>query len=235
MLKIKKFFFNPFRECCSLAWDDSGKEGAIIDPGFYTPDERDELFRFIKENGIKPLCILLTHGHFDHIFGVKECIVEFGIPVYMDPADKIILQNDHIFTKACKLKTPDTKFETEDLHEGDVIGIGKIQFKVIQTPGHTPGGVSFLDEKDKTLFSGDTLFAGSIGRTDNAWGDYDKLIKSVLDKLMGLDGDTRVIPGHGPETTISKEIADNSFLIPFNEPNDELQDTEGLELNGKDD
>jgi len=236
MLKIKNLYFNPFQECCSIAWsetaDNQHKEGVIIDPGFYDEDEKNELFGFIRQNAISPISILLTHGHFDHIFGVKECSEEYGIPTYMDPADKVIVENDHLFTKAFGLKAPDISFETRDLRDGDEIVFGAETLITISTPGHTPGGVCFLDRKENVLFSGDTLFAGSIGRTDNKWGDYDLLIKSVMDRIMGLDGSTKVIPGHGPKTTIANEVSENPFLIPFNEPEFDWESEEGIELDG---
>ena len=111
---------------------------------------------------------------------------------------------------------------------------GNIELQVIATPGHTPGGVCWYGEKDGVLFSGDTLFAGAIGRTDNAWGDYDKMIVAIMDKLMGLDGHVSVLPGHGPESSIAYERTHNPFLQPFNEPGgDDLEwDAEGIELDG---
>src|SRR5574344_1741846 len=122
-----------------------------------------------------------------------------------------------------------------DLIDVYIIIFGDERFLVISRPLLTSGGISFLDRKDNVLFSGDTLFAGSIGRTDHPWGDYDKLIKSVMDKLMGLDGDTVVIPGHGPRTTIGAEAAHNPFLIPFNEPETEWNGMDGIELDGNED
>jgi glyoxylase-like metal-dependent hydrolase (beta-lactamase superfamily II) len=150
----------------------------------------------------------------------------------MDPADKVMLENDHLLTESFHLKAPDVDFQTLDLKERDITRFADEQLEAIATPGHTPGGISFLDRKAKVLFSGDTLFAGSIGRTDHPWGDYDKLIKSVMDKLMGLDGDTVVIPGHGQRTTIGAEVAHNPFLIPFNEPESDWNGMEGIELDG---
>lgn len=239
MLKIKNLFFNPFQECCSIAWskaaDKSENEGVIIDPGFYDANERDELFGFIETNNIKPTAILLTHGHFDHIFGVKETAEHYSIPIYMNSADKVMLENDRILTETFHLKAPEVDFQTIDLKEGDIIRFADEQLEVIATPGHTPGGISLLDRKAKVLFSGDTLFAGSIGRTDHPWGDYDKLIKSVMDKLMGLDGDTVAIPGHGPRTTIGAEAAHNPFLIPFNEPESDWNGMDGIELEENED
>ena len=108
------------------------------------------------------------------------------------------------------------------IKDGDIIEWGdNNRWEVLATPGHTPGGVCFLDRTEKLLVSGDTLFAGSIGRTDNQWGDYDALMESIFGKLMPLDGDIEVIPGHGPHTSIADERTKNPFLMPFNEPLEE--------------
>lgn len=190
----------------------------IIDPGFYTDSERDQLKDFISGKGLKPVKILLTHGHFDHVFGLKECAEMYGIPVYMDPADKVTLESADYFCKMFGLKTPQVDVPTVDIHDGDIIRFGETEFEVLSTPGHTPGGVCFLDRADKVLFSGDTLFAGSIGRTDHPNGDYDRLMEGIFNKLMTLDGDIDVIPGHGPHTSITDERTKNPFLQPFNLP-----------------
>ena len=118
MLKIKNFYFNDLHECCSVAWDGTG-ECVIIDPGFYTDTERDQLKGFIGEKGLKPVRILLTHAHFDHVFGLKECAQMYGIPVYMDPADKETLQSADWYCRQFGFRTPRTDVKTEDLHDGD--------------------------------------------------------------------------------------------------------------------
>lgn len=223
MLQIKKFYFNPLRECCSVAWDETG-ECVIIDPGFYTTEERDELYRFISEHKLKPAGILLTHAHFDHVFGLKECASALDVPVYMDPADRPVLGNAGYFCRMFGFETPDTDVRTTDIHDGDTIKFGNTVFEVLSTPGHTPGGVCYYDRADKVLFSGDTLFAGSIGRTDHPGGDYDRLIEGIFSKLTVLDGDVDVVPGHGPSTTIADERTRNPFLQPFNEPYEESGD-----------
>ena len=169
--------------------------------------------------------ILLTHAHFDHVFGLKECAQMYGIPVYMDPADKETLHSADWYCRNFGFRTPPTDVETEDIHDGDTVKFGKTTFEVLSTPGHTPGGVCYLDRTDKVLFSGDTLFAGSIGRTDHPQGDYDRLMEGIFGKLVPLDGDITVIPGHGPHTTITDERTKNPFLQPFNLPYEDDGDT----------
>lgn len=236
MLKYRIFTFNPFGEKCAVGWDETG-DGVVIDPGCYDGRETDELMEGIAGSRAKIKAVLLTHGHFDHIFGLTALLRRLGakVPVYMNPEDKVILENDAAMAESFSLKAPDTSFVTSDIADGDVLKFGKTSFKVISTPGHTPGSVCFYDEADKVLFSGDTLFAGSIGRTDNKWGDYDKMIVAIMDKIMGLDGDTVVLPGHGPATTIGTERTHNPFLQPFNEPGEDEDinwDDDGLDIDG---
>ena len=114
--------------------------------------------------------------------------------------------------------------KSTDIRDGQILRLAGIELEVISTPGHTPGGVCYLDRKDKILFSGDTLFAGTIGRSDLEGGDYDKLIVSVMEKLMGLDSDITVLPGHEGSTTIGEERTSNPFLQPFNEPEEEVDE-----------
>mgnify|MGYP003309055366 FL=1 len=222
MIHIEYFTFNPFMERCSIVWDDD-RNCAIIDPGFYTAGERDMLYGFIEERKLSVKAILLTHGHFDHIFGVAEAAGHYEVPVYMHPADKVILEEANpALCSAFRLKTPADPIQSLiPAKEGDTIETGSMKFEVIETPGHTPGGVCYLEREGKILFSGDTLFAGSIGRTDNQWADYDALMSGIFGKLMELDGDINVIPGHGLATSIATERMTNPFLMPFNEPFEE--------------
>ena len=217
MLNIRTFTFNPFSERCSILWDDT-LEAVLVDPGCYHSSEIEAVNRFVEEKGLTLKAIWLTHGHFDHVIGVASFP---GVPVYMHPADKAMLAMGADLAKAVGFKVPDTSFCTSDIADGDTLSFGKTAFKVIATPGHTPGGVCFYDEEDKVLFSGDTLFAGSIGRSDLPLGEYDDLIRSLMDKVMGLPGDVVVIPGHGPSTDIATERTHNPFLQPFNEPGQE--------------
>ncbi len=326
MIHIQDFTFNSFQTRCSVVWDDS-LSCAIVDPGCSSDAEISELTSFISSRGLKPVCIMLTHGHFDHVLGVAELVSRYSVPVsgsagsldagsnvphdagsvgspacdasasrplpvYMHPADKATLAGNEYFTKWFGAPLP-ASFETVDIceacsaegctdgccdcsadgssdsHAGNpsenctdepsasctdgssegctdgpdgphgsecpcssssctdgpdgpkcisVIEVGGLRFNVIETPGHTPGGVSFYEPAEKVLFSGDSLFAGAIGRTDHPGGDYEMLMKSILGKLVTLEGSVSVIPGHGPCTDIAREGMTNPFLLPFNEP-----------------
>ena len=222
MLHIQQFIFNPFGENSSVVWDDKGN-CAFIDPG-YEDAEREQLVAFVESNGLEPVCIMLTHGHFDHIYGLADLVKTYGIPVYMDK--KEIYSFEHTNPYVCgNYGLPLADIPEEGafryISEGDIIEVGDLHFEVLEAPGHSVGGVCFLERNEKVLFSGDTLFAGAIGRTDHPGGDYDQLMQSIFTKLMHLDGDIAVIPGHGPDTDIATERMTNPFLMPFNEPYEE--------------
>ena len=220
MIHTEYFTFNAFQTRCSVIWDDEGF-CAVADPGFETSAERDSLTGFIASHGLKPVCILLTHGHFDHVLGVAELAAIYGgLPIYLHPADKVTLENNSYFCRFFGSPMP-ASFKTTDVAEGSEIKVGSLCFEVIETPGHTPGGVCYLERENKYMLSGDTLFAGAIGRTDHPGGDYDAIMKSILEKLVVLDGEIEVVPGHGPTSSIAEEGMTNPFLMPFNEPYEE--------------
>ncbi len=217
MIHIEHFTFNAFQTRCCAVWDKAGN-CAFVDPGCSSPDELEALTSFVAGKSLNPVCIMLTHSHFDHILGVAGLSGTYGgLPVYMHPADKFTLEKNEFFAKAFGVPMPKA-FPTVDIEEGSVVEVGSLKFEVIETPGHTVGGVCYLERTEKVLFSGDTLFAGAIGRTDHPGGDYDMIMKSILGKLTCLDGDIKVIPGHGPCTDIATEGMTNPFLQPFNEP-----------------
>lgn len=219
MLKIQCFECNSFGERCIILWDET-LECVICDPGF-TPEEAPEVFGFIGMNSLKPVAVILTHGHFDHLLGVKMAAGRFDVPVYMHPADRIIVETNPAAAAVFDMPVPPSDFASIDIEDCSRISFGSHTLEVITTPGHTPGSVSYYCDEEKLLLSGDTLFAGTVGRTDLPGGDYDLLMESVKGKLMGLDGQVDVYPGHGPVTTIADERQKNPFLLPFNEPLDE--------------
>ena len=226
MIHIEHFTFNAFQERAFVVWDNDGY-CVFVDPGFSTDAERNSLTDFVSKKGLKPVCIMLTHAHLDHIFGVAELARIYNIPVYMDEKEKYTLEVCNPFLcRAFGLPMPES-FEPIALSSlagadaAPCVQVGSLNFEVIETPGHSVGGVCFLERDEKVLFSGDTLFAGAIGRTDHPGGDYDLLMKSIFEQLMCLDGDIAVFPGHGPDTSIADERMTNPFLLPFNEPLDD--------------
>ena len=217
MIHIKEFSFNTFQTRCCVVWDEDGI-CAFVDPGFSDASERTELVAFVESKGLKPSCIMLTHAHFDHTYGVADLARTYGIPVYMDRKETFTIENTNPYVcGAYGLPLPEA-FEAQDFPGGAAVRVGSLLFEVLETPGHSVGGVCLLERSEKVLFSGDTLFAGAIGRTDHPGGDYDLLMKSIFTQLMALDGDTVVIPGHGPVSDIATERMTNPFLLPFNEP-----------------
>ena len=226
MIEIKRFYFNDLRECTMVLWDET-KEAVIVDPGCYTDTEKKRLERFIEDNSLKPVKVLLTHLHFDHVLGLDFVTKRWNIDTYLNPDDKEQAAFVPRFCEMMGYVTPPLPEKTIDIHDGDIVRFGHSELEVIGTPGHTRGGVCFYSKENNFLISGDTLFAGSIGRTDHEGGDYDVLIRSIFEKLMPLDGDISVIPGHGPHTSIADESTRNPFLQPFNEPlPDEEEDPE---------
>ncbi len=175
---------------CYIIASDKAQEAIIIDPGA----EENKIRKALDKHKLRPAFIINTHGHFDHI----GCDDEFGVPVYAHPDDAI------------PLKSP-----LRLLEDNKNISLDEIELQVIHTPGHTPGGICLLMKApcDNILFSGDTLFRGSIGRTDFAQGDEDTLIRSIKERLLALADDTVIYPGHGPASTIGYERKHNPFLI----------------------
>ncbi|ENZ02135.1 MBL fold metallo-hydrolase [Clostridium thermobutyricum] len=184
---------------CYILIDEKTREGAIIDPG----GDELKLERIIKDLDFKPKFILLTHAHMDHVGGVEYLSKLLKIPFYMHENEEHYIENDNTvfgnIRKADGFLKEDTK-----------LNIGNLDIKVIHTPGHTQGGVCFL--VDGKLFSGDTLFQGSIGRTDFPGGDMNTILNSIKDKLLILGDEVEVYPGHGPKTTIGFEKKINPFL-----------------------
>ncbi len=211
MIQIKTFYFNDLRECTYLLWDQT-KECVIVDPGCYSTNEKERLEKFVTEEGLKPVMLLNTHGHFDHIMGNAFVASKWNVKTYIHKEDKLHLERALHYSNMFGYKIEQPPLDSVDINEGDILSFGNSSLKVLHTPGHTRGGVSFYNEEDKFVITGDALFAGSIGRTDLPGGDYDQLMESLLGKIIKLGDDYTVYPGHGPATTIEKEISSNPFL-----------------------
>ena len=195
---IKTFELGNLGANCCIVTDENTLECAVIDPG----DESNVVLSYLEQNKLKLKAILLTHGHFDHTGAVDAVSEETGAPVYINSRDRGAV-------RPMDTMRFDPKGETHDLKEGDEIKVGSLVFKVMETPGHSPGSVTFLCED--ALFTGDTLFMGSCGRTDLPGGDMGTLLKS-LRRLGELPGDYEVYPGHMDPTTLRRERATNYYL-----------------------
>lgn len=242
-MDLKHITCNILRENCYLLHTE--KAYIVVDPGCSNTEEFTTILKAM--NGRKPNAILLTHGHFDHTIGVVNFQKVWpDVPVYMGAADAVMLQENPSYSKNFGVDGGDYSFKWLPVADGDEFcfgdddacakvasdnasdapngekaqseGDGNIRFKAIATPGHSPGGICWYCEQAGLLFSGDTLFAGTIGRTDVPHADYDSLIRSIMEKLIFLPGSTDVFPGHGFHTNIHRERTSNPFLEPFNEP-----------------
>ncbi|NOY76424.1 MAG: MBL fold metallo-hydrolase [Calditrichaeota bacterium] len=205
-LQIHTVVVGPFSVNCYLVHPQNRPETAIIDPG----GDEDLIFMEIQNLRLTPRLILLTHGHIDHLLAVQALKHRFQIPVLANENEKEFLANLALQGQLLGLSSP-PGFEVDRwVSEPEEIALGPIHLKVIDTPGHTPGSCSYVGPGE--VFVGDTLFAGSIGRTDLPGGDYQTLIDSVKNKLFVLPDDFDVFPGHGPRTTIRNEKRFNPFV-----------------------
>ncbi|MDR1593198.1 MAG: MBL fold metallo-hydrolase [Prevotellaceae bacterium] len=209
-MEIKKLIFNPLQENTYIIYDET-KECAIIDPGCQKPQEKNALKQFIADSGLTPKILLNTHCHFDHIFGNNFVINEYGVELWASEGELANIQrfraSASLFGFAEEQPYPPSHF----LENGQSIKFGNSELKVITTPGHSPGSVCFYSETGHFLIAGDTLFAGSIGRTDLPGGDYDKIMES-LETLIALPAETKVYCGHGPDTETGWERLHNPFI-----------------------
>jgi len=202
---VKVLAVGPLQENTIFFIDEDTGKMAVIDPG-----AKGERIKYAID-GFEPVCILATHGHLDHVGQVGFIRNEFNIPFFMNKKDEFLIDNDIFPGFAEMIDAYPCPKPDKDLKENDIIEIGKKRLKVLETPGHTPGGVCFFDEENKILISGDTLFKGSVGRTDLPGGNMEQLLKS-LKKLVKLPDDTIVYPGHGPTTTIGEEKKTNPYI-----------------------
>lgn len=211
MITIQSFTFNPFSENMYILYDET-KEALIIDPGCYTQLEKEELAKFILETGLKPVKLLNTHAHIDHVLGNNFVAAKYGLKLEMHEADADLLRSAPVYGQMWGIKPEPSPEPSGFLNEGDVVRFGNSKLDVLFTPGHCPGSITFFSSDEKFAIVGDVLFYGSIGRTDLPGGNHELLISSIREKLFPLGDDMVVYPGHGPSTTIGFEKQHNPFL-----------------------
>ena len=206
--KVHTLVVGPFAVNCYLLWNIQTAEGLIIDPGA----EGEEIAAQIDELQMNPRAILLTHGHGDHIAAVAELKELYDIPLYIGAGEEVLLADPSanisaFFDHPIVAPKPDLTVRDEQ-----VIRVAGIDLLVLATPGHTSAGVCYLEEAAGRLFTGDTIFAGSIGRTDLPGGNYEELIESIQRKILPLPDSVLILPGHGPHSTVGTERVANPFL-----------------------
>ncbi len=213
-MKIKTFEFNPLGVNTYLLSDETN-ECVVIDAAFYYADEKTELLNYIIDNDYVVKHLINTHLHFDHLFGVNALASHFGLTLGYNRADEFLLNNISEQLKVFGIPGSNNDYKPRTgnwLDEGDVVEFGNQSLKVFHAPGHSPGSLLFYSEDSASVFSGDVLFRGSIGRTDLVGGNFEELVKSIQSKLFVMPNETKVYPGHGPATTIGYEKKNNPFV-----------------------
>jgi len=211
MIEIETFTFNPFQENTYLLFDET-RECIIIDPGCYTIAEKKVLQDFIEENDLKPVHLINTHCHIDHVLGNKFVCETYDLLPELNEKELQILQSTSIYGPSMGINAEQSPLPEKYLKEGGMVKFGNSALEVVFTPGHCPGEICLVHKGQKFIIAGDVLFYGSIGRTDLPGGDYATLISSIKAKLLPLGDDFTVYSGHGPETKIGLEKRQNPFL-----------------------
>jgi hydroxyacylglutathione hydrolase len=212
MLKLQSFTFNVFSENTYVLYSESG-DSIIIDPGCSNRFEEAELVKFIEDKKLKPVLLLNTHCHIDHILGNRFVVDKYSVPFRTSIFELQNLRAADVYADQFGVASPKSPEPEAYLKERDTIKLGSSILKVFFTPGHSPGHLSFYCSEQNFILSGDVLFRESIGRTDLPGGDYKTLIKSIKEKLFVLEDDVEVYSGHGPKTTIGYERKHNPFLL----------------------
>src|SRR2546423_182358 len=193
---------------CSVIGDEQTLEAMVIDPG----DQIEEILEILRQKNLTLKYIVVTHAHIDHVGGAMKLKASTGAPILMNQNDQALLKLLDVQATWLGMRPPEAVKIDEAVADGRVLQIGAISSSVIHTPGHTEGSICLFFPEEKKLIAGDTLFAGSIGRTDLPGGSFDKIMRSLHTRLMALPDDVEVVPGHGPLTDIGSERETNPFL-----------------------
>ncbi|RAJ96010.1 glyoxylase-like metal-dependent hydrolase (beta-lactamase superfamily II) [Larkinella arboricola] len=211
MAQIKSFVFNPFSENTYVLYDETG-EAVIIDPGCYEQREKDALADFIEQNNLKPVKLLNTHAHIDHVLGNAFVKRKYGIDLYLHESDLPVLKAVAVLAPNYGMAAYEEAEVDHFLEAGQTITFGNTELEVRFVPGHAPGHVAFVNHADRFVIGGDVLFRGSIGRTDFPLSDFETLARSIRTQFYTLPDDYTVYPGHMGTTTIGQEKKTNPFI-----------------------
>ncbi len=210
-MNVSLFIVNLFQENTYLLFDET-KQAVVIDPGFYSPEDKDTFMSVVEKNKLELKAIYATHCHIDHIIGVNFLKKEFSIPLCASENELYNLERLDQVAELYDFYIGDDVKIDKYIKEGDDIVFGNSRLKILETPGHTTGHLSFFSPEDNFVLVGDVIFKDTIGRTDLPGGDLDVLINSIFTKILPLGDDVVIYPGHGPYTTIGMERKDNPFL-----------------------
>jgi glyoxylase-like metal-dependent hydrolase (beta-lactamase superfamily II) len=211
MIQIKSFVCNPYQENTYLLFDETG-ECIIVDPGMYSGEEENLVVDFIREKQLKPVLLLNTHCHIDHVLGNKFISDQYGLKPQFHKGELPVLAAVPAYAPQMGMRYEVSPLPDTFLNEAGTIHFGNSSLELIFAPGHSPAHLCFYSEAGKFLIGGDVLFYGSIGRTDLPGGDFNTLISNIKDKILILPDDVKVYPGHGNSTTIGFEKANNYYL-----------------------
>lgn len=212
MIKVDTLPINMWQENIYFLSDETN-ECVIVDPGCLTPEERKSVVDFIDSKGLKPVRLVQTHLHLDHVFGSAFIAQTYNLGMEAHKGDEFLIDHtiDYARQFGVELDKNPPAISTY-LNDGDVITFGNSELEVLHVPGHSPGGVVFYAKEDGIAMVGDSIFMGSIGRTDLPGGDFDTLINSLKTKVLSLDDEVQLYPGHGPSTSVGRERVSNPFF-----------------------
>ncbi len=212
-MHIVKFTVNPFGENTYILRSGTSNKAIVVDPGMMTAPEREAVDGYITQNGLEPQCILVTHMHVDHVASAAWLAGKYGLRIKASKADAALAASLPSQAARFGLKIEVNPIDDYDtIGDGDSLSLDGEVINVLASPGHSPGGLAYYLPQSGAVLVGDSLFLGSIGRTDLPGGSHGQLVESIKTKILSLPGDTVVLPGHGPQTSVADEKAHNPYL-----------------------